>query len=97
MKSMKDLIHAHLLEQAAGLRNEEILAHFYKMGDVNSSMADRIVAPLLQGDRRFAWDGTVWKAVRLASIEELPLRDAPYILFTIGAIDEMNFHYLTPL
>ena len=70
MKSMNDLIYAHLLEQADGLRNEEILAHFYKMGDVDSSMAERIVAPLLQGDRRFAWDGVVWKAVQLASIED---------------------------
>ena len=91
MKSMNDLIYAHLLEQAEGLGNEEILTHFYKMGDVSSSMAERIVAPLLQGDRRFAWDGAVWKAVQLTSIEELPLRDAPYVLFAIGEIEsEIN-------
>lgn len=87
MKSMNDLIYAHLLEQVGGLTNAEIVEHFFKMGNVESPMAERIVTPLLQGDRRFSWDGTVWRAVQLTSIEELPLRDAPYLLF---AIDELE-------
>ena len=86
MKSMNDLIYAHLLEREEGLTNEEIMERFYKMGSVNISMAERIVVPLLQGDRRFTRDGTVWKAVQLASIEEMPLRDAPYVLFAMGEI-----------
>ena len=87
MKSMNDLVYARLLEEQRGLSNEEIVHQFYKMGAVDSSMAERIVAPLLQGDRRFTWDGAVWKAVQLKSIEELPLKDAPYVLFAIGEIE----------
>jgi hypothetical protein len=87
MKSMNDLIYAHLLEQVRGLTNAEIVEHFFKMGNVESPMAERIVTPLLQGDRRFSWDGTVWRAVQLTSIEELPLRDAPYLLFAIDEIE----------
>ena len=57
MKSMNDLIYAHLFEQVKGLTNAEIVEHFFKMGNVESPMAERIVTPLLQGDRRFSWTG----------------------------------------
>jgi hypothetical protein len=87
MKSMNDLVYARLIEDERGLSNEEIVAQFYKMGNVDGSLAERIVAPLLKGDRRFSWDGQVWKAVQLSSVEELPLKEAPYILFAIDEVE----------
>jgi hypothetical protein len=87
MKSMNDLIHEHLLEQERGLSNEEILSRFYKMGNVDGVLAKRIVVPLLESDRRFVFKGGLWNAVQVSTVDELPLREAPYILFAIDEIE----------
>ncbi len=83
MKSMNDLIYSYLLEQGGELTNQQIAEHFYKMGNIENNLADRIVAPVLEGDPRFSRDGSSWRALKLDSIEDLSLWDAPYVLFSI--------------
>jgi hypothetical protein len=83
MKGMNDLIYEQLLEGQKGLTEAEIAERFLKIGHIDTDMARRIVEPLLSGDRRFTREGSVWKAVRLSTMEDLPLWHAPYLLFAI--------------
>jgi hypothetical protein len=87
MKSMNDLIYAYLLEHGGKLTNQQIAEHFYKMGGIEDDLADRIVAPVLEGDPRFSRDGSSWRALKLESVEDLSLWDAPYVLFAVEEFD----------
>jgi hypothetical protein len=90
MKTMNDLIYRCMIEEKKALTNQEIVKRFYKMGPVQPTVARRIVEPLLEQDRRFVSDGSLWKAVKISSIEDLPLWAAPYLLFAIDEIKPQN-------
>jgi hypothetical protein len=90
MKAMNDLIYRYLIEEKTGLSDQEIVERFYKMEAVQPVVARRIVEPLLVSDRRFTRDGAYWKAMRVSSVEDLPLWNAPYLLFAIDEIRPQN-------
>ena len=90
MKVMNDLIYGYLLDEKRGLSDSEIIERFYKMGQIDELVARRIVEPLLGRDRRFVREGPLWKAVRLSSVEELPVWDTPYLLFAIDEIAQQG-------
>jgi hypothetical protein len=90
MKAMNDLIYRYLIEEKTGLSDQEIVERFYKMEAVQPVVARQIVEPLLVPDRRFTRDGAYWKAVQVSSVEDLPLWNAPYLLFAIDEIRPQN-------
>jgi hypothetical protein len=87
MGSMVDEIYSYILDSGRGFSNKEIVEHFFKMEGVDTPVATRLVEPLLGQDRRFLQepDGT-WTAKKLASIEDMPLDHARYVLFAIDDV-----------
>ncbi len=88
MKSIIDEIYEYLLEEGRVFSNQQILTSFFKVENADSSLAARVVEPLLANDARFhrQEDGN-WAAVRLRNVEEMGVCEAPFILF---AIDEFR-------
>ncbi len=83
MKSMVDEIYAFLRDQENGLSQDRILERFFKIEDASPGMSARIVDALLGNDGRFRKQGDRWAAVSSVDTEDLPLRDAPFVLFAV--------------
>jgi hypothetical protein len=87
MKGMNDTIHRCMIDEGRDFSDTEIVDRFFKMGRIDEKVARQIVEPILGRDRRFSRAQSRWRAVRLESVEELPLSSTPFLLFAIDEIE----------
>ncbi|MFW6138437.1 MAG: nucleotide excision repair endonuclease [Spirochaetota bacterium] len=87
MKSINDQIYSKMVKENREYTNLEILKDFFKINSNDNELAGKIVEPILSQDTRFRQKpDSRWNAVKIDSIEELPIMEAPFILFYIDDI-----------
>jgi hypothetical protein len=91
MRSLSDDIYETLLSEKRGLSSMEILGRFFKIETDNAQVAVKIVEPILEKDLRFRRTREDrWTAVKVKTVEELPLMEAPLVLFQIENVEELQ-------
>jgi hypothetical protein len=88
-KSILDELYSRILDEGRGFCEKEILRDFFKIEAASEDVASRILRPLLKGDSRFrqARDRT-WSAVKMVSLDELPISETTFVLFAMDDPDE---------
>jgi hypothetical protein len=84
VRSISDDIYEALLHENREFSSMEILERFFKIETNNALMAVKVVEPILEKDLRFEKSGEDrWLAVKMRTVEELPLMEAPLVCFHI--------------
>jgi hypothetical protein len=97
MKSMLDEIYRCLADQDQGLTDGQIMKRFFKVQEPPGGMSGKIVDSLLESDGRFRKEQGRWTAVENADIEDVPVYDAPFILFAVGDVREVRQKHADPV
>ncbi len=91
MKSIADEIYMRILKENREFSSQEVLREFFKIDTNDDEVAHRIVEPILSADVRFKqFRDNRWIAVKIRTIEQLPVVDAPFIMFYIDDIEDLK-------
>jgi hypothetical protein len=91
VRSISDDIYEALLHENREFSSMEILERFFKIETNNAHMALKVIEPILEKDLRFEKSGEDrWLAVKMRTVEELPLMEAPLVCFHIDNVESLQ-------